>query len=284
MGSAAADGEMTADVSCERRGPWFMFRGPVGFEWSRVRLPVPGVAASLHGLRFVHLSDLHLRGSWSRAYDALVGRLEAAKPDLILVTGDFIDNKHDHRPGLATLKRLMPRLRSRLGTFGIMGNHDVDLLEPYLREMGVHLLEGRRAVLEAPGQAKIELIGLPGLARHDLDAHFIADQPPKEPGALRIVLSHYPDHFRRTRPLAADIYLTGHTHGGQICLPGGWPIITHDHSKRRYCRGIHRREGSWYVVSRGFGFASFLPVRLFCPAEVAEITIATAPPHAGFGA
>jgi predicted MPP superfamily phosphohydrolase len=253
-----------------------MFRGPVGFEWQRIRLPIPGLAPDLAGFRFVHLSDLHLRGSWSKGYDQLIERFEATPPDLLLITGDFIDDKHDHRPGLATLRKLLPRLRSRLGTYGILGNHDVDVVQPYLLDLGVRLINGTRAVLESGGGATLELIGFPGLARTDLDAHFVSRQPPRPPGALRIVLSHYPDQFRRARPLAPDLFLAGHTHGGQICLPGGWPILTHDKMPRRHAKGVHRLDDSWLIVSRGLGFTG-IPVRLYCPSEVAEFTLTTVP-------
>jgi predicted MPP superfamily phosphohydrolase len=253
-----------------RAGPWFMFRGPGGFEWTRVRAPVPGLARELEGFRFVHLSDLHMRGYWSRGYDQLVERIAEAKADLLLITGDFVDDKHDHRPGLAQLKKLLPRLKARLGVFGILGNHDVDLMERYLADLGVTVLDGRRAVLEADA-ARIELIGLPGVARADLESRHVTMHPPKEARTLRIVLSHYPDHFPRVRPLRADFFLAGHTHGGQICLPGGRAIITHDRMPRRYCKGIHRLGGCWYAVSRGIGYAG-IPVRLFCPAEVVEFT------------
>src|SRR5258706_69872 len=82
----------------------------------------------------------------------------------------------------------------------------------------------------------------------------VVRQPHKEPGTLRIVMSHFPDHCRRIRPLAADVFLAGHTHGEQICTPWGWPLITHDRMPRRYCKGVHRFDGTWYIVSRGLGF------------------------------
>jgi predicted MPP superfamily phosphohydrolase len=273
MGSPVpANGQLVPEFSGARPGPWFMFRGPTNFEWNPVRLPIPGLPPELAGFRLVHLSDLHLRGFWSKGYDQLIQRLEASPPDLLLITGDFIEDKHDHRPGLSQLRKLLPRLRSRLGTYAILGNHDVDLIQPYLRDMGVNLINGARAVLESSTAATVELIGFPGLARTDLDAHFVDTQPPRAPNTLRIILSHYPDHFSRARPLQPDLYLAGHTHGGQICLPGGVPLLTHDKLPRRYCKGIHRLHDSWLIVSRGLGFASEIPVRLFCPAEVAEIT------------
>ena len=124
--------------------------------------------------------------------------------------------------------------------------------------------------------ARVELIGLCGVDRRDLDETYIRTLPPREPRTLRIVLSHFPDHFRLTKPLAADFFLSGHTHGGQVCLPGGWPLITHDRMPKKYAKGIHRFGPTWYVVSRGLGYASF-PIRVHCPAEVAEITTVSVP-------
>jgi uncharacterized protein len=268
----ARDSELIAEVSRDRRGPWFMFREPLGFEWNRIRLPVPGLARQLDGLKLIHITDLHLRPFWSRAYDQVIERVEAAAADLVLITGDYIDDKHDHRPALPILKRLLPRFKAKLGVFGILGNHDVDFITPYLTDLGVNVIDAGFAALQDEG-ARIELVGLPGIARVDLDRHFVASIPAKSENALRIVLSHYPDHIKRVRPLRADVLLAGHTHGGQCCLPGGWPIIRHDKLPRRLCRGAHRYESSWLVVSKGLGFAGPLPVRVFCPAEVAEITV-----------
>jgi predicted MPP superfamily phosphohydrolase len=268
----ASDNQFSAEVTRSSRPPWFMFRGALGFEWTKIRAPIRHLPDELVGFRFMHLSDLHLRGYWSRAYDELIEGIAASPPDLLFVTGDFIDNKHDHRPGLRTLQRLLPKLKSRLGIYGILGNHDVDVIAPYLREMGVHLIDCRRALLESGNGARVELIGLPGLDRRDLDAHFIASQPAREAGTLRIVLSHFPDQFPKTRPLRADFFLAGHTHGGQICFPNGRAVITHDRSPWPYYKGIHRRDETWYIVSRGLGYSG-VPVRLNCPAEVAEITV-----------
>jgi len=204
----------------------------------------------------------------------MIARLEASPPDLILFTGDFIDDKNDPRPALPHLRKLLPALKSRLGTYAILGNHDPAIAIPDLQATGIHLIDGARALLQSEN-ATLELIGLPGIARHDLDAAYIASQPPKPPGALRIVLSHYPDHILRTKPLKPDLFLAGHTHGGQICLPGRRPIITHDALPKCFGAGVHRYDDTWMVISRGLGFAS-LPVRLFCPAEVCEITVVTA--------
>ena len=118
--------------------------------------------------------------------------------------------------------------------------------------------------------AGIEIIGLPCVSRRDLDERFLDSLPERDASTLRIVMSHYPDHLKRVLPLRPDLIFAGHTHGGQVCLPGGRPIITHDRLPGSMCKGIHRVDQSWFIVSRGFGFAT-LPIRLFCPAEVLEI-------------
>jgi uncharacterized protein len=245
---------------------------PGRFEWTKVVAPVRGLAGELEGFRFIHLSDLHLRGGWAAAYDRLADQLAAARADLLLVTGDFLDDKYDFAPGTKMLRRLIPRLSARLGVYGILGNHDSDLVGPRLAELGVTMLDGRRAVLTSAAGAQLELIGLPGVSRRDLDANFVANLPAKQPRTLRIVLSHYPDQFPRARPLAADFFLAGHTHGGQVCLPGGRAIITHDRMPKALCKGIFRIGQTWYAVSRGFGFAG-LRLRVNCPAQVIEVEV-----------
>ena len=122
-----------------------------------------------------------------------------------------------------------------------------------------------------PG-GKIELIGLPGKRRNELSSRFINALPEAQPGIPRIVLSHFPDHLKRTEGLQADLFLAGHTHGGQICLPRGATLMWHDSLPRRFARGAHRVGKTWLVVSRGLGWTGF-PVRTWCPPEVVEIRL-----------
>jgi predicted MPP superfamily phosphohydrolase len=144
-------------------------------------------------------------------------------------------------------------------------------MAPPLEGTNVALLDGRREVVYRGG-APIELIGLPGVDRRDLSPALVDAMPPREPGMLRVVLSHYPDHLRRTEALQPDLFLTGHTHGGQICLPGGAAIIRHDKLPRPMYAGLHHVDRTWLVVNRGLGFSG-PAVRLFCPAEVIELRL-----------
>jgi len=253
------------------------FRLPKNFVWKRIDLPVDGLAGGLRGLRIVHLSDLHLRSFWGKPYDQLITSINASKADMIVLTGDLVENRMDYRPALATVKRLLTALSSRLGTFAVQGNHDPDLLMPRLAEMNVKFLNRQRWLVQggANGQ-EIELIGLPGHRRDDLDLSFLRDIPAKRPGVPRIVLSHYPDLLPPSLILEPDIYMTGHSHGGQICLPGGRPLVTHNSLPRHFVRGVHRVNNTWFVISSGLGFTG-LPLRFFCPAEVGELILGKHP-------
>ena len=255
-------------VETLRRGAWLQVWHPDNGAYRRAALPIRNLPESLVGLRILHLSDLHLKNRWCRGYDELIERVRTDPPDLILFTGDFTDNKSDHRPALPIVRRLVGGLVARQGIYAILGNHDPDVIRPYLVDLGVRFVSSRRVIAPARGRA-LELIGMPGLSRHDLDMDFVRALPPKEPGVPRLVLCHYPDLFCTVMGIEPDLFLAGHTHGGQVCTPSGMAVMTHDVMPRRFCKGIHRIGPTWYAVSSGLGFTKF-PVRLFCPTEAVE--------------
>ena len=254
-----------------RRGPWLQLLDFAGYEWNHVELSLPDLPPALVGTRILHLTDLHLRTRWPKQLDDVIARTQADPPDLILFTGDFVDDKRDHRPALPLVKRLLGNLKSRFGAHAILGNHDGDLLAPQLHRLGVRVIVHQHVHVRV-NDAPIELIGLPGPDRADLDERFLHAIGPKNGGVPRIVLCHYPDLVRTVRAIEPDLYLAGHTHGGQICLPNECAILTHDSLPRRLCKGAHDVNGTCLVVNRGFGFTT-LPVRAFCPAEVVEVRL-----------
>jgi predicted MPP superfamily phosphohydrolase len=158
-----------------------------------------------------------------------------------------------------------------VGCFAIHGNHDSYQIGAELRDSQVKFLDGRRHVVDLPG-GQVELIGLPGRRRIELLPEFVDSLPRPQADVPRIILSHFPDHLIRTAVLQPDLFLAGHTHGGQICFPGGGPLIWHDKLPRRLSRGAHRVGDTWLVVSRGLG-ATGLPIRVFCTPEVVEIRL-----------
>ncbi len=259
---------MTPRVEVLQHGPWFTV-GPVRrAEWVRVTLPLP------HGprqpVRLLHLSDLHLRRRLDPVIEEIVARVLAEEYDAILVTGDFVDDKFDARADLPLVAELIPRLRSRWGVFGIVGNHDGDLVRPWLAGLGVVCIEGRH--VRVGEEDPVDLVGLPGVEREALSHFFDRDRDPAVP---TVALSHYPDLSRRCGRLRPDVILAGHTHGGQISLPGRIPILTHDTLPRAMCNGVHCTENGCLIVSRGVGHTD-LPVRLFAPPQVIELVLVRA--------
>jgi predicted MPP superfamily phosphohydrolase len=255
-----------------RKGRWLQIGAPSGLEWTRVHLPVPGLSAKLIGFRIIQLTDMHLTSRWWRVYEELHRCVNENPPDLLLCTGDFVEYKWSRQRTLPILERFINGFTSRLGFWGILGNHDGDLLLPHLMTYRLNMINNQRTIIET-GTDPIELIGLPSANRLDLDDDFLRSMPARQPGLLRILLQHYPDQISRTKQLEPDMIFAGHTHGGQICLPGGRAIISHDSLPKQFASGVHRLESTWLIVSRGLGFAT-MPVRTFCSPQVMEVVLA----------
>lgn len=255
----------------ERRGRCMQLLNPGGFEWNRLRLPIAGLPPALAGLRILHLTDLHFIGKWSRAYDELIERVRANEPDLLLIGGDFVESKRDPGPAVPLVRRLLEQLTARYGCFGVLGNHDGSI-GPKIISSNFTLIDRERKLFEINGE-KLELIGIPRITRQGPDQAFIDSLPPKTAGVPRVVLSHFSDFVNRMRSSGVDLFLAGHTHGGQVCLPGGLPLLKHTSLPRRYVRGLHRIENMWFVANRGMGYST-IRIRMFCPSEVVEIELA----------
>jgi uncharacterized protein len=268
----AAGTSWRARLARPRRGPWLQFFTIAGFEYNQLDLTLPELPDALKGLRLLYLTDLHLRAKWDAGLDALLERAKSNPPDLILYGGDQAHHMHRLESAFPTVRRLVSELASRYGSFGVLGNHDGDLFGPILNSWGVRMIGHDRVDVPINGKA-VELIGFPGPARRDFDEVFVRRLPPKRPQVPRIILSHYPDLIRHCTDLKPDLYLAGHTHGGQICLPGEIPIIKHDSLPRRYTRGLHEFHDMCICVSRGMGFSGFIRARMFCPAEAIEIRL-----------
>jgi uncharacterized protein len=267
----------SATSPASRRGPWLQLGTIDRFEWNRYELPVSALPPALDGLRILHLTDIHLKSAWHPALDGLLQRVQHDPPDLIFITGDFVEDKYDGpRAAVPLMERFVRGLRSRSGIYAILGNHDGDFIAPRLPRWGVEFLPVGAQTIHVRGAA-VELIGLAGVGRQDLELQDVLDLAPRNratPGVPRIALSHYPDALVSLQKfdVIPDLFFAGHTHGGQVCLPGGFPILRHDTLPRRYCSGVHRFGDTWLIVSRGLGFSSYA-IRVFCAAEVVEVVL-----------
>jgi hypothetical protein len=225
------------------------------FAGGRVRehpVPIPDLAAPV---RIAHLSDLHVGPTMRRAdLDALVARVDALAPDLVVVTGDFLTpfSEGEHAFLLDALAAL------RVPVYACLGNHDLPVaarLAEELAGVGVHLLVDASAVIAVRG-VRIELVGVDfhwrGARGHLAAA--LAGLPPA-PADVRVLLAHDPRLFAWVPEARFDLALAGHTHGGQVGtdmfgLPGSAlrPLGVFDQGWWRRGRArlyVHR--GNWSV-------------------------------------
>ena len=161
----------TTQRSLSRPGPWLQLGGLRRLAIRHLDLPIGDLPAELDGFRILHISDLHLTARWHAGYERAIETIASLAVDVILCTGDIVEDKTTHIPARPQIRRLLPALKSRLGFFTILGNHDNFELGRELPDLGITVLNGER--LEIAG-GSLELIGTPGLHRVDLPDDFAA--------------------------------------------------------------------------------------------------------------
>ena len=247
-------------------------RNATDIRLNRLDLWFENLPQEFNGFRLLQLSDLHadfLPGTLRAALD-LIADIEA---DICVLTGDFRRRvKGPFDDILPAMGMLMSQISTRHGTYAVLGNHDsADMVEPF-EALGIKVLINETQTILRNG-AGLHLTGTD-------DIHYYYTPAALEalagaPEGFRIALIHSPEFVDAAANNGFQLYLTGHTHGGQVCLPGGWPIITHVGRYRRYAHGLWRHGDMRGYTSTGVG-VSGLPVRFNTRGEVALITL-----HAG---
>ena len=217
----------------------------------------------LDGLRILQISDLHLDLEPALT-PVLLSLLDGLQYDLGLVTGDYRDDtKGSITNCLTYMKDICEVLHDPV--YGILGNHDPIELVPALEKMGLPMLLNETVTFEKNGQ-KIFVSGIDDphyYEGHNFDR--LKGTVPKD--AFSILLSHAPETHRQAVELGYDFVLAGHTHGGQICLPGGIVVIHNGDCPSYMLKGNWKYKGVRGYTSRGSGGCR-LPIRFFCPGEV----------------
>ena len=223
----------------------------------------PKLPKSFDGFTVLQLSDLHV----DMNKDAM-GRVEnlvkEAAYDICVLTGDFRGKTFG--PFDATLEG-MASIRGALKgpVYGVLGNHDTIVMVPGLEEMGIRMLLNEREVI-VRGDQRIHLAGID-------DAHFYRmDNIEKAATGIpddefSMLISHTPEIYRQAAHAGFDVLISGHTHGGQICLPGGIPITLDSVLPRRMGSGSWKYREMVGYTSAGAG-SSVVPVRFNCPPEI----------------
>jgi len=215
------------------------------------------------GFTILHLSDLHADMNVV-AMRRMIELVSGMQYNLCVLTGDYRGKTFG--PFEATLE-ILAKIRARLKQpiYGVLGNHDTIRMVPAMEAMDIRMLLNECDAIIRGGQ-RIFLAGID-------DAHFFrADNIEKAAllipnGAFSILLSHTPEVYRQAAHANFNLMLSGHTHGGQLCLPGSIPIKLEAVLPRRMGAGAWRYHDMSGYTSVGAG-SSVLPVRLNCPPEI----------------
>jgi predicted MPP superfamily phosphohydrolase len=227
--------------------------------WRLPRLP-----ASFAGFRLLHLTDLHMDLDSAFA-DALIARLAGVSCDAIVVTGDFRSStREDFFPALVATRRLLAALPA-VPRYGILGNHDFIEQLPHLEADGLPMLLNESAFIERDGQ-RLWFAGIDD--PHFYKTHDLAAATAAIPAdACTVLLAHSPEIADELPENRFDLVLCGHTHGGQLCLPGGrWLHVPIKNQPRERIRGAWKAAGAEGYTSVGTGSCG-VPARLNCPGE-----------------
>lgn len=279
-GSAALTSGTLLDAAC---------RQPLALTAARYTVPIQDLPSALSGLRLVQISDTHLGPRVARDFiQHALDRAIALNPDVFVLTGDYVHCGLEWlEPAAAQLACLV---RTGRPTIAVRGNHDWfnngERLGELLRAHGIQLIDNDRLFLTraaagvtthaTPQSDSLCLAGLGDLRQHVVDPEAaLRGVPTKTP---RIVLAHNPDtaeHDSITRPGShrIDLMLSGHTHGGQVRIPGlgtGAGMVSSYGEK--YAVGLVQGPACRVLISRGVGM-SLVPIRFLVPPEIVEITL-----------
>ncbi|MEQ9481593.1 metallophosphoesterase [Coleofasciculus sp. F4-SAH-05] len=274
----------------------WVFSGQLRVE--RITVAIANLPPSLQGTKLVQLTDLHYDGF--RLSEAMLAEAiqvsNQAEPDLVLLTGDYITYQPEP---IHQLVRRLKYLESRAGVYAVLGNHDIyhhqakTTVTEALTQIGVRVLWNE---IVYPLGKELALVGLADFWSREFNPAPVMNQI--APQIPRIVLSHNPDTAEPLQEWRIDLQLSGHTHGGQVVIPGFGPIALLLPILRRYVprplhkwipflrecyqvvdhwewgQGMHQIGANCMYVNRGLG--TYAPGRLFCPPEVTIITLARA--------
>lgn len=258
---------------------WASLVEPAGVTMTRLRITSDRLASGTPPMRIFHISDLHI-DRLSVRETAVLEAIQRTQPDAIVITGDFVSTSNNtDRETFEQVRRFLSRLSAPYGVYATLGTPPVDL-----REFVVPLFEGLPVTLLREAWHKIDMgkgreLVLMGMdCTHDIphDAASLqrmVEQAPQE--APQVLLYHSPELMPQAVEHGLDLYLCGHTHGGQVRLPVVGALMTSSQLGRRYVMG-HYPEGRTHLyVSRGVGFEGLSAprVRLLSPPEVTLVTI-----------
>ena len=244
-------------------------RNTYDFSINNVDFSFSDLPPAFDGYKVLHLSDLHI-GHIDDLPGMIGDKLLTLNPDLVVMTGDFQTNGTPSVSETAELvSYLVSSVKSRDGWIAVLGNHDRHNMLDALEAIGVRVL-ANESVSISRGKDVLQLVGT-----DDVHAFYSSDAVTSlesHQEGFRIALIHTVDLATVAAESGFSLYLSGHTHGGQICLPGGRPLITALDSHRHLASGKWEFKGMQGYTNRGLGHG-LTPIRFNCSGEATLIRL-----------
>lgn len=236
------------------------------FELTENTVAITHLPDAFDGFRILQLSDLHFEDDYLTedrdALSELLAMLEDLNYDLCVLTGDYSPGYKESQGLRSKMARLQQSLQSE--TIAILGNHDSIFMVPWMEDLGIRCLVNESTQIERAG-ASITIAGVDDYHRFRL-SNLEKALAGVESGVV-ILLDHSPEQYRQAAYAGVDLYLAGHTHGGQICFPNGFPPKLNIECGRQVGKGRWQFKNMQGYTSRGIG-TSLVPVRFNCPPEI----------------
>lgn len=256
----ACIGAMITSLGLRKRG----LRNALDLRIEEHEVVIPKLPAPFEGFRLMQLADLHCDLD-PRIMERIAEGIASTPHDAVVLTGDYHnDIRRPFDQSIAEMLRLLPLLHPL--RFAVLGNHDFIQKVSPLEEAGLPFLLNESRPIERDGK-RLWICGVD-------DPHFFRTHDLSKPrlnipaGETSVLLSHSPETYREASVLGYDLHLSGHTHGGQICAPGGIPIYRNAPGCRREHLAGSWREGAMTgYTSRGSGSAG-VAARFHCPPEI----------------
>ena len=247
----------------------------------KLEIPLTRLPEAFDGLTIAQLSDFHYEDHFSVVpIRKAVETLQSLKPDLIALTGDFVTVPVLERPAslrraaatAAPCARILRELQAPLGRFAVLGNHDGQVgsrgVAGTLRDHGITVLRNQAVPLER-GTHRLWLTGIDDVLRGEPDLGAAIEKVPANEATILLV--HEPDFADESSLRPIDLQLSGHSHGGQIWIPGiGAPWLPP--LSRKYPRGLYKVSNLTLYTNIGIGTIR-APIRINCPPEITLITL-----------
>ena len=258
-----------AFVGCLGCGMWAAWVTPQRANRTTLQVTLPGLDPDLDGYRILHISDLHMCGMLT---EAMLQRWQAAclkaRPDLVLFSGDLSLGA----AGVDAGAEWLAGCSSEDGVYAVLGNHDglrTERVTEALEANGVVVLDNSARQF-GPSVGGFRLVGVGDRNSGGEDLERALDSG--DPTAPTILLAHDPDVFDHATQRGVAITLAGHTHAGQVTLPGAprWLAISRIHT--HYVRGLYEREGARLYVNAGLGVTG-LPLRWCSTPELLTVVL-----------